>query len=270
MLKRIAASLAALAVLGLAAAAGATRALPARHTELAAYQIAHANPKLWHRHWWTNFHYTVAKGSFPAKAPGWGAYQKGWPDTATQRNYPVGGYYDPATTVWVSHHKLHIRMWRGTGAVHTAAVYPAAGEHVKYGRFIEVAKVVKVTRGYKSAHLLWPSGGNQNTQSYEVDYPENEWDTRPWAYVHWGAADHQRSFSTGVRWGSWHTYEIRWSPALLQFFVDGKRIGWTRSGVPHVKMDWVLQNESALNGESAPKNSAAQIDIRHVEYWTHR
>jgi hypothetical protein len=31
-------------------------------------------------------------------------------------------------------------------------------------------------------------------------------------------------------------------------------------------MDWIIQNESALNGKQAPKNSSAQIDISYVEY----
>ena len=32
-------------------------------------------------------------------------------------------------------------------------------------------------------------------------------------------------------------------------------------------MDWIIQNESALNGESAASNSSAQMDISYVAYY---
>ncbi|MFD0384897.1 hypothetical protein ACFQ2B_29575 [Streptomyces stramineus] len=50
----------------------------------------------------------------------WWAYPDGWPDTATQRAYPVGGRYDPATTVWISGGRLHLRLWRGRTGTSTA------------------------------------------------------------------------------------------------------------------------------------------------------
>src|ERR1700722_11503441 len=32
----------------------------------------------------------------------WWAYPYPWPDTATEENMPLGGYYDPSETVWIS------------------------------------------------------------------------------------------------------------------------------------------------------------------------
>ena len=32
-------------------------------------------------------------------------------------------------------------------------------------------------------------------------------------------------------------------------------------------MDWIIQNESALDGESAAPNSSAQMDISYVAYY---
>jgi hypothetical protein len=34
-------------------------------------------------------------------------------------------------------------------------------------------------------------------------------------------------------------------------------------------MDWIIQNESALNGEQAAPGSWAQIDIRYAAYFAY-
>jgi Glycosyl hydrolases family 16 len=222
---------------------------------------AWADPAKWQRVWWTDFAVAVPLGQFPGAVQSeWGAYPSPWPDTATQRDYAVHGYYDPATTTWISGGDLHLKMWRGTGDIHSAAVYPRAADDVRYGRFIEVVRVSKVAQGYKSAHLLWPVGHADN----EVDFPENEWTTSPSAYVHYGGST--VSFDTNISWTGWHTYEIRWQPGRLAFYTDGKLVGDTTRGVPDVHMSWIIQNESALQGPSAPVNSHAQMDISYVEY----
>ncbi len=234
--------------------------------------------------WSSNFTRNAPRGSFGGGGNGssvnapdlpsglqsqWGAYPSGWPDTATQRGLPVGGYYDPATTVWISGGELHMKMWRGaSGPVHSAALVPLAAQGRKYGKYVETFRVSKAAVGYKSAHLLWPSNGDQDTNSFEVDYPENEWDLGISAYVHYGDAP-QQSFDADAGWTSWHTTEIDWTPQRLSFYLDGKLIGSTANGVPSVPMDWVIQNESALNGESAAPNSSAQIDISHVAYYSY-
>src|SRR5487761_1878109 len=40
----------------------------------------------------------------------WWAYPEGWPDTAAEAHASLGGYYDPAGTVWISGGQMHIRM----------------------------------------------------------------------------------------------------------------------------------------------------------------
>lgn len=245
-----------------------TPAQPAPPTS--APPVPSVNTSQWKLKWQTSFGTSVALGKFPGPlSKDWFAYPHTWPDTATQRSYPVGGYYDPATTTWVSGGQLHMKMWRGAaGSVHSAAVAPNAAQGVKYGKFIETFRVSHVTKGYKSAHLLWPSNGGQNATSFEVDYPENEWDVPISAYVHYGASDRQVSFDTNAKWGSWHTTEIDWTPTKLSFYMDGKLVGSTTKGVPNIAMDWILQNESALNGESAAPNTSAQIDISYVAVYS--
>jgi hypothetical protein len=193
----------------------------------------------------------------------WWAYPSGWPDTATERSYPVGGFYQPQSTVWISGGQMHIRMYRGaSGPVNSAALVPKASIDQLYGKYVETWRVSKVAAGYKSAHLLWPHG-NAN---FEVDYPEDEWDTSVCAFVH-ADSPQQQSFCPGTTWGAWHTTQIRWQPGSLTFFMDGKQVGSTTQGVPNVPMDWIIQNESALNGESAAPSSSAQMDISYVAYY---
>ena len=199
----------------------------------------------------------------PVKSNLW-AYPNPWPDTATQRNYPVGGFYCPSRTLWISGGQLHIRMFRNAGAVCSAAVVPRRAMGRLFGRYTETFRVSRITTGYKSAHLLWPAGSDQN---FEVDFPENEWDTSINAFVHAASQGGQLSFNDGAAWGSWHTSEIDWTPGSLVFRLDGRVLGTASGGwVPDEPMDWIIQNESALNGESAPPFSSAQMDISHIAY----
>lgn len=193
----------------------------------------------------------------------WSTYPEGWPDTATQRGYAVGGLYDPATTVWFANGQMHITLWRGaSGPVHSCAMLPLPVQGRLYGRYVETFRVSKIAPGYKSAHMLVNYLDNPPR---EVDYPENEWDQDFFAFVH--AGDVQQSFDSGATWGSWHTTEIQWTPGQLTFLLDGMTIGTTNTDVPSVPMDWVIQNESALLGESAAPNSSAQMDIAGLSYY---
>lgn len=203
----------------------------------------------------------------------WWAYPAGWPDTATQRNYPVGGYYDPATTLWVSPSQwgdgqLHIRMWRGsTGPVHSATVVPKAAMGLRYGAYEERWRVSHVATGYKSAHLLWPVSNSDPCS--EIDFPELEWDTQVAGFMHPSTCGQQIAVDTGKSWGQWHTSRIEWTPGDIKLFIDSKLVSETHTGVPSVAMDWDIQNESALNGEAAAPNSWAQMDITYVKAWSY-
>lgn len=201
----------------------------------------------------------------------WWAYPAGWPDTATQRGYPVGGYYDPATTLSISPSpwgdgQLHIRMWRGSsGPIHSATIVPKPAMGLKYGAYEERWRVSHVARGYKSAHLLWPV---TNDGCSEIDFPELEWDTQVAGFMHPSNCGQQVAVDTGKSWGQWHTSRIEWTPGDIKFWLDGRLIGETHDYVPAVPMDWDIQNESALNGESAAPNSWAQMDVTYVKVWS--
>ncbi|MEU0818944.1 glycoside hydrolase family 16 protein [Streptomyces mirabilis] len=197
----------------------------------------------------------------------WWAYPAGWPDTATQRGYKVGGYYDPASTLSVSGGQLHIRMWRGaSGPVHSATVVPKAAMGLRYGAYEERWRVSHVARGYKSAHLLWPVN---NDGCSEIDFPELEWDTQVAGFMHPSNCGQQIAVDTGKAWGQWHTSRIEWTPGKITFILDGAIVGQTTKSVPAIPMSWDIQNESALNGESAAPNSWGQMDIDYVRVWSY-
>ncbi|MBT2386375.1 glycoside hydrolase family 16 protein [Streptomyces sp. ISL-11] len=192
----------------------------------------------------------------------WWAYPEGWPDTATQRGLPVGGRYDPDTTLSVSHGKLHIRLWRGlTGGVHSATLVPKKLMGRQYGWYEERWRVAHVSPGYKSAHLLWPVVRDGCS---EIDFPELEWDSTVSGFVHPSTCGRQFTVDTGEPWTRWHTTVIEWRPGDLRFHLDGELVGHTTEGVPARPMTWDIQNESALNGEQAAPGSWAQLDIDYV------
>ncbi|QCX81241.1 Glycosyl hydrolases family 16 [Streptomyces sp. YIM 121038] len=196
----------------------------------------------------------------------WWAYPHGWPDTATQRDYPVGGIYDPASTVWISDGQMHIRMWRGSnGPVHSAAVVPKRLMNQRYGRYEERFRVSKVAPGYKSAHLLWPV---VNDSCSEIDHPELEWTETIAAFHHPSNCTRQAAFDTGKRWSDWHTSRIEWKPGEVRFYLDGQLVGRSANSVPDKPMSWIIQNEAALNGDQAAPNSSAQMDIAWVKGWS--
>ncbi|MGW7002150.1 glycoside hydrolase family 16 protein [Streptomyces sp. NPDC054933] len=205
----------------------------------------------------------------------WWAYPTGWPDTATQRRYPVGGYYDPAATLWVSPSRwgdgqLHIRMWRGaTGPVHSAAIVPKRLIGLRYGKVEERFRVSQAAPGYKSAHLLWPDGTTA-CPNCEEDFPEGNWNGGIYAFAHHenSVGGDQDAYSACATFLSWHTSDIIWQPGSVTFELDGKVIGRSTTAVPDAAMSWIIQNESALDGPSAARNTWAQLDVTYVKGWS--
>lgn len=203
----------------------------------------------------------------------WWAYPNTWPDTAKSGQlgvYAVGGTYHPEDTVWVAPSpwgdgQMHIRMYRprSGGDVHSATVVPKRGMGLRYGRYIIRERVSHVGYGFKSAQLLWPVT-NVDGQCPEIDFPENSHDVAPTAFDHPANCGGQDAFDSRASWSTWHTYNISWTPDSVTFAVDGRAIGTSRYS-PRVPMDWDVQNESSLDGETARPGASDQIDITYVE-----
>ena len=193
----------------------------------------------------------------------WWAYPSGWPDTAKEciqasskcpyanLKPPVGGEYEPQDSVSISNHAMHIHMYRprtgGNNVV--AAVIPRLCMNHEYGMYTERFRVVQDDPGFKSAHLFYNDG-------HEIDYPENDYDRDISAYVHPGTVN----FSSHETWTEWHTTVIKWTSTSIRFYMDGKLIGTTTMDVPHIRMSWILQNESSLLGPYAQAGASALLD----------
>jgi hypothetical protein len=183
----------------------------------------------------------------------------------------IGGYYDPARTLSISDGQMHIRLFRDTGPIHSAAVVPKAAIGLMYGKYVERFRVSNPgsSTGYKSSHLLWPTG---DSLKYEVDYPEGEWDSGFCVHVHsvsQGSAT-KNICPAGVTFATWNTTETEWWPGNLAFYLNGTEVyHLTGKWVPDQPMTWIIQNETALNGELAPENSSAQLNMSYVAVYTY-
>jgi len=198
----------------------------------------------------------------------WWAYPEGWPDTSTERDEKVGGYYTPSTTVWIAGGVMNIRMWRGTGSVHSAAVLPKAAIGRRYGKYVETFRVADPRLGYKSAHMLWAMRNPTDGSAHEIDFPEAGWGLPIVGYVHY--ASHRPRFPAGVVFNRrWHTTVIEWTPHRLSLYCDGRLIGSIAGNVSDVPMRWVLQNETQTSGLAyPPPNSSSTMQIKYVAYYS--
>jgi len=208
--------------------------------------------------------YCTGLKSYGSYYKNWWAYPTGWPDTARSgadgnTGAPFGGVYHPEDTVSVSNGAMHIHMYQPStgGDNHSATVVPLACSNRQYGRYVERFKVVHADPGFKSAHLFYDGG-------YEIDFPENDYGQTISAYTHPGEAN----FSTNATWTSWHTSVIEWTSGSIKFYLDGRLIGTTSTQIPHIKMSWILQNESSILGPYARPGAYAQLDIDWVACYT--
>ena len=191
----------------------------------------------------------------------WWAYPSGWEDTAKSgadgnTGAPFGGTYEPQETVSVANGVLSVNMCRPKtgGDNKVGTVVPRKCMAQKYGRYVERFRIVKADDGFKSAHLFYDGG-------YEIDFPENDYNTTIYAFMHPGG----EAFSGGKKWGNeWHTSVIEWTSGSVKFYLDGKQIGTATKKVPNIPMSWILQNESSIEGPYAKPGATAQIDTDWV------
>jgi hypothetical protein len=193
----------------------------------------------------------------------WWAYPSGWDDTSeecikkengcpdTSLKIPIGGVYSPEKAVSVSNGAMHINMYRpASGSNVVASVVPRKCMNQEYGRYVERFKVVHADPGFKSAHLFYED-------NYEMDYPENDYGDTISAYTHPG----EQNFNTNVTWtAGWHTTAIEWTSSSIKYYMDGKLVGTATKSIPHIKMTWVLQNESSILGPYAKAGASSQLD----------
>ena len=184
----------------------------------------------------------------------------------------VGGYYDPAATLSISGGQLHIRMFRGEGAIHSAAVVPKASIGLLYGKYVETFRVSDPLLEHRLQGLA-PALADRQLAQIRGRLPRGRVGQlllRPRACPCRGK-QHQKLLSDGhVPWGTWNTTAIEWWPNNLAFYLNGTEIyHLTGKWVPDERMSWIIQNETALNGEVAPENSSGQLNISHVAIYAY-
>jgi hypothetical protein len=125
--------------------------------------------------------------------------------------------------------------------------------NMQYGKFTERFIVRTRTNGYKMAHLRYTPN--------EVDFPEagGNFSTDPISVFTHGFSEASADVASNGAWTSWHTASTEIVPGQLRFYLDGKRVKTVNANFPD-KADWILQNESALGGGYAAKNSSVNID----------
>lgn len=194
-----------------------------------------------------------------------GAYPSGWPDTATSGadgngGRTFGGYYRPENTVSVftqsnGDGQMRVKMYRPAagGSNRVAAVVPRKCMNLRYGKFSERFIVRTATSGYKMAHLRYTPN--------EVDYPEagGNFDTDPISVFTHGFYESGADVAPNTAWTTWHTASTEIVPGQLRFYLDGKLVHTVNADFPEAA-DWILQNESALDGSYAAPGSSVTID----------
>jgi hypothetical protein len=210
------------------------------------------------------------KTKYPAVYNAWGAYPRGWYDTAHPANHSNGngrthgGEYRADDTVSVfkqpnADGQMRVRMYRPAagGDNHVAALVPRACMNMRYGKFTERLIVRTRTDGFKMAHLRYSPD--------EVDYPEagGNFSTDPVSWFTHGFSEDGGDVAPGSAWTAWHTYSTEITPSGVRFFLDGKLVGQTSGDFPEAT-PWVLQNESSLDGGYAAPGSSVEIDTTWV------
>ena len=274
---------------GASSSASGSASAAASSTRPASASVEAVGSPLWQLKWQTDFPQAAPLGSFSGcdnfdRTPAafcsglpaglrsqWWAYPNVWPDSATEVHMRLGGYYDPSHTISISDGQMHIRMFRDAGPIHSAAAVPKAAIGLMYGKYVERFRVSDPdsSTGYKSSHLLWPTS---EPLKYEVDYPEGAWDSGFCVHVHSVAqgSETKNVCPPGVTFATWNTTEIEWWPGNLAFYLNGTEVyHLTGTWVPDEPMSWIIQNETALNGEIAPENSSAQLNIDYVAVYTY-
>jgi hypothetical protein len=214
----------------------------------------------------------LAKVSAPVYR-NFGAYPSGWPDTCAGKNADVcapgaeGGYYEPQSTVWISGGDMYIKETTDADGVGSmAAIVPLQALNMTYGEFTETFRVTEATPGYKSAHLI--VANTDVPGYYESDYPEGDWDSVFWAHQHNASAGNADSYE-GTTFSAWHTTTIEWYPGHMVFILDGKVIGTSVDNVQSSPGIWVWQNENSTDGENAPVNSSAEMEVSYAAVYSY-
>lgn len=210
--------------------------------------------------------YCGGLAAYPEYYANWWAYPTNWDDTAKSGadgngGAPYGGAYraDKTTSViptggYDGSGVMKVDMYRpATGTDnYVAALVPKKCMEQQYGKFSERFRVTRADAGFKAAHLFYQGG-------QEIDFPENDFNETISAYTH----PQGGNVSTNDAWYNVsHTASMEWTPNLVKFFLDGKKIGQSATAMPAAS--WILQNESSIDGPYAARGAHGTIETTWV------
>lgn len=197
-------------------------------------------------------------GTFLTAYPDFGAYTGPWTDSRLDKRAQVG-HYDPARTLSASAGAMNIWLHYDEALQQflVAAPYPRPGV-MKYGRF-SMRMRADVVDGYSAAPVLWPDSEDPVAEG-QINFPQGDLDGKPFRAVqHYATpAGGAAAFNADADPTQWHTYDIAWSPGLVEFFVDGASIGASMTAVQSKPMHWVLQFQTDQNATPSAAAKAAQ------------
>ncbi|KHL01251.1 glycoside hydrolase [Sinomonas humi] len=210
-------------------------------------------------------------GSFSAK---WSAnYFDATPDTAGQKNGGRSGYY-PSKVLSIHNGMMDMYLHSQNGVSMGAAPAPKInGDSQRpynsqtYGMY-SVRFRSDALPGFKTAWLLWPDSGIW-PQDGEIDYPEQDLSSKFFAALHSAGSTQELPsavFQSDASFQTWNTATIEWTPGRVEFFLNGKSIGASTSGVPDLPMHYLLQTESCLPTCPDPKTQG-HLYVDWVAIW---
>lgn len=119
---------------------------------------------------------------------------------------------------------------------------------------------------YGTAFLLWPT--NDRWAEGEIDYPELVWGAAPSGAVHEigrpqvNSDTFEVSASTDARW---NTATIEWTPGLLVFYWNGKKVRRVTTDVPSTPFRWGFQSGGTLGTPAADLSGYLYVDSISID-----
>lgn len=225
----------------------------------------------WHQIVAQNFSTPVALGSFP------GPHYKGFFPYSGYSDTSGNGTYNPAKVLSVHGGVLDYYLHTAGGQHDVSSVVvevPGKNWGQVYGRYSVRFRSDRVP-GYKMAFLLWPD--DDNWDEGEIDFPETvSLTSAATIYANRYAAG--RPVLSGSTLGfktktsaagtGWHTATTEWSPGGITYYLDGKKLGTTTSGVPHTLMRWTLQVETGIDVPAPSASAAGHVQVDWVTMYS--
>jgi hypothetical protein len=219
--------------------------------------------------WNTNLMDSECSGLPPSVAAKWWAYPDGWPDTTHN------GQYYPSQVLSIHNGEMDMYLHTSGGIHMVAAPEPKIpggvnGFGMRYGAYVIRFKADALP-GYKTAWLLWPDSDSWPADG-EIDFPEGDLNSNFDGFMHWmgaSSAGQQDAYPTSATYQDWHTATIEWTPSVCRFILDGRIIGTSTQNIPSDAMHWVLQTETATDGQVPADSTAGHVLIDWVSVYAY-